>query len=378
MATADKLTYLSQTKSDIRDAIIAKGVSVPAATTFRDYVTKVGEISTGDPSKSKAYDYAERVSIDGGNVENITAVKILETTNTLLSFIPSGKKAGKAYSITPIDGTGDFTVDRNSTATYVDKNGVIQTAVANTPKFDFSEGSAALSVEPQATNLLPYSEDFANANWSTVACTKTLVSENNPLDTNAYEIKCNANSASRIYYNGIAETGKNYSTLLLVKPSVNNPDYLGIAIISNTQVEVFYNFNTDSFEEGASTGAAANCESISLSDGWKLLKINISENAVNTRFNIYQGTRVANTLTGVIGQSYFIKAAQVEQASVSTSYIPTSGSTVTRLKDTITINPSTGTTSITETIDNITQTPITTIPATYTVPNGNINKVIMQ
>ena len=44
---SDKLTYLQGTKSAIKDAIVAKGVTVPTGTTFRDYATKIGEISGG-------------------------------------------------------------------------------------------------------------------------------------------------------------------------------------------------------------------------------------------------------------------------------------------------------------------------------------------
>lgn len=45
--TAEKLIFLGETKSLIRDSIIAKGVDVPVETTFRDYATKVDEITQG-------------------------------------------------------------------------------------------------------------------------------------------------------------------------------------------------------------------------------------------------------------------------------------------------------------------------------------------
>ena len=41
---ADKLTYLSDTKTAIKDAIVAKGVSVADTDTFRSYADKVAEI----------------------------------------------------------------------------------------------------------------------------------------------------------------------------------------------------------------------------------------------------------------------------------------------------------------------------------------------
>lgn len=43
----EKLDYLEQTKKDIQQAIIAKGVEVGNDVTFRDYATKVSAISGG-------------------------------------------------------------------------------------------------------------------------------------------------------------------------------------------------------------------------------------------------------------------------------------------------------------------------------------------
>ena len=48
MGTADKLLYLQDTKVAIKNAIVAKGVSVPTGTAFRDYATKIGDITTGE------------------------------------------------------------------------------------------------------------------------------------------------------------------------------------------------------------------------------------------------------------------------------------------------------------------------------------------
>ena len=45
--TAEKLAYLSETKTAIKDAIVAKGVEVPDGTTFRQYADLISGISTG-------------------------------------------------------------------------------------------------------------------------------------------------------------------------------------------------------------------------------------------------------------------------------------------------------------------------------------------
>lgn len=45
--TAEKLAYLSETKTEIKNAIVAKGVEVPEGTTFREYADLISGISTG-------------------------------------------------------------------------------------------------------------------------------------------------------------------------------------------------------------------------------------------------------------------------------------------------------------------------------------------
>ena len=45
--TAEKLAYLADTKTAIKDAIVAKGVEVPEGTTFRGYAGLISGISTG-------------------------------------------------------------------------------------------------------------------------------------------------------------------------------------------------------------------------------------------------------------------------------------------------------------------------------------------
>lgn len=45
--SADKLSYLRETKRLIRFALLTKGVDVPESTPFRQYAGKVGEIQSG-------------------------------------------------------------------------------------------------------------------------------------------------------------------------------------------------------------------------------------------------------------------------------------------------------------------------------------------
>ena len=202
------------------------------------------------------------------------------------------------------------------------------------PRLDYSGGATTptLLLEPQRTNIVPYTEDFSQ--WGAINSNRTLINNTNPIDNNAYEIESSVtSSASRIYYSAIMTAGNDYSSTYLVKPSLNSPQYLGFACISNTQPDVLYDFANDQFVDFNIVGNAAKCESISMNNGWKLLKVPVHESVLNTRLNIYQGSRVGNNLYGTTGESYYIKFAQLEQGNYTTSYIPTNGTSVTRVAD---------------------------------------------
>lgn len=48
MATADKLSYLKETKEKIKSAINAKGGAITDTTPFRDYEAAILDITTGE------------------------------------------------------------------------------------------------------------------------------------------------------------------------------------------------------------------------------------------------------------------------------------------------------------------------------------------
>ncbi|MEO4006948.1 BspA family leucine-rich repeat surface protein [Flavobacterium sp. CAU 1735] len=97
---ADKLTYLGQTKAEIRDAIIAKGVTIPEKTTFREYAGKIREISTDggeeNPTEWRRPDDWLRIDdrVEAGEQKFVGLHAIFEDSN----FIT-------------LSATGDYTVD---------------------------------------------------------------------------------------------------------------------------------------------------------------------------------------------------------------------------------------------------------------------------
>jgi len=318
------------------------------------------------------YTFKNRVLADGGTFVENELPTISQDAKLVLT--PNAYKAGKLYSAVPNDGTGDFTVDRNSTATYIDKDGLIKTALANVPRIDWSTGEAVLLVEPQSTNLITYSEDFSDSYWnSTVALTITAnqaISPDGTLNADKIE-KQDSNVWRGVLRDQITlNIGDDYTISVFVKKGTGVS--AGVKVQSaSLDLDAKINFTTGEIVSREQTGAWNTNGFVELSNGWYYV------------FATYTALEESN-IVGInpdggttVGAYNYAWGAQIEQGSSPTSYISTNGTTVTRLADEISVLTPAGVTSITETIDGVEQTPITTIPATYSLPVGNINKVTM-
>jgi hypothetical protein len=88
--------------------------------------------------------------------------------------------------------TGEFdsrlTLTRSGSATFINSAGQVQTASANTPRFDYDPVSGTLNgllIEASATNLLNWSETFATAggtnnNWADLNITRNSTNNTSP------------------------------------------------------------------------------------------------------------------------------------------------------------------------------------------------------
>lgn len=89
--SSDKLLFLQGTKSAIKDAIVAKGISVPTGTAFREYATKIGQIETAEYQGSDVADIwvrpPEWLALPN-NVDGVQKVSILNAVfNTDSEFV---------------------------------------------------------------------------------------------------------------------------------------------------------------------------------------------------------------------------------------------------------------------------------------------------
>ena len=258
-----------------------------------------------------------------------------------IAMIPSGVKASKLYSVLPTDGTGDFTTTRASVATRVNENGLIEEVAANVPRLDYSDGTCpSLLLEPTATNIITYSEDFSNVAWikTGVSLTSGFVSPDGT--TNAFKlVEDTSNSSHRVYKTGLsngASASKEFTYSIFVKKSEVNW-FLLKTVINGQSVTVNVWFDLVNGVLGTQTNGTGKIESYG--NDWYKCSINITTDATATSLNTYGYLADGNNSENYVGDGtsgVYIFGAQLEENSYATSYIPTQGTTQTRVADTAT------------------------------------------
>ena len=297
-----------------------------------------------------------------------------------LLMIPSAFKSGVLASVLPSDGAGDFT------ATRVNAEGLIETVSVNVPRIDYSNtGCPVLLIEEQSTNEMFNSEFFDSVTWIQSLCLLTSIEVTNPIKnkTNAYSFnEGNSSGRHRVLSNLIDITqGEDYTLSFVIKKQ--DDDWVQFILQTpEFSVNSWANFNLSNGTVGSS-GTDAITKIKNLGGGW--YNCSITSTAIQSGQTYPFLMSINNTDMGrypsYIGTGrdcFYVLLGQLEDLSHPTSYIKTEGTSVTRLADVITVTPPAGVTEIIETIDGVEQSPITTIPATYTVPVGNINSIEMN
>jgi len=222
---------------------------------------------------------------------------------------------------------------RASTATYIDKSGVLQTAAINEARFE----KQGLLIEGQSSNGLIYSGDLTNSVWTAAQGTKTPQTAPDG-SSGAVKFIPNATAATHVLSQVFSATaGQTYTMSIFVKAaeltkcivlignfaSQTNPQAVRVDMAAKTAV---------------GTVDQSRVSITELADGWFRVSCTATVMAGASNTNLIIGVHAADnswssTSSGDGASGFYVWGGQIENTTSASSYIPTLSSAVTRAAD---------------------------------------------
>jgi hypothetical protein len=232
--------------------------------------------------------------------------------------------------------TGDIATDYIPTTTAAVSVGI----TADIPRLDYTGGGCpSLLLEPQRTNLITFSEQFDNAAWTK---TNATITANDTISPDGTQNADKVSDTIAVSTNHI---------IRFSQPYTSGVAYTQSAFVKNDSIGFFFiQFRSNAF--GAEKGVYFNIANgtINYQDAGIIAKIEDYGNgwyrcqATATATNTVSATLVGihmglsadgltQAYTSTTIKSLYLWGAQLEAGSYVSSYIPTLGSSVTRLAD---------------------------------------------
>lgn len=245
--------------------------------------------------------------------------------------------------------SGSITFTRSTIGTYIDADGVMQSAAINAPRFQSQGGSRGLLIEQQRTNYLLRSQEFDNASWTKDNSTVTANAIAAPDGTTTADLLVESATNAVHGFNQVQSGNSTVATALtlFVKPKERS-----ICRIDSTDggvnfIRAYFNLSgagsvSNISNNGTASGGAANITQ--LANGWYRIEVSgipATANSGSIRMTFRMETALGGTgYAGDGASGMYIWGAQLEPWSgggilpmFSSSYIATTSAMVTRTAD---------------------------------------------
>ena len=208
-----------------------------------------------------------------------------------------------------------FNFTRSTSATRVNKDGLIEVVTNNKPRIDFlNDSNGALLLEPARTNSLLQSNQF-DTTWTTTNATVTSEQVGVGGSTDAWKIE---KTAANGYIRHIGISVVNGSVSVFAKKGASNWLRLGT---SSGNIETYFDLENGII--GNKGNLVDTSDIVDMGDGW--YRCSFSYTGTVTGVYLYPADN--NGDTSQTSGSVYLQYCQIEAGSYATSYIPTQGAT---------------------------------------------------
>jgi len=328
--------------------------------------------------------YKDRVEANYGIVEDVVTLEAeldLGTEQDYLDAIAiynpnGGYRTGKIYDVRDTDNTSpnDLTVTGGGGTRFL-ADGTLEAVSLDKPKIDYSTGQAAFLIEPARTNLMTHFLGGDGYNLTGIRDQNNIVGTPN-VGATYTSLGSSGNKAHGNYNTGDSIS---YTYVLWIKKDQDETRFpiFRVGDANGARMsQVSLNTKTGAFNLMINNNATEVLV-IDRNDWWEVRIIRTEiEVITGWRVQIFPsyGSSLTSVSGGGTGSIVIGYIGAYSDRVLSSTPIITNGAVVTRTALSASITVPAGVTSIEEKVNGVVNT-ITTIPTTYTMPNGAVEYV---